>query len=454
MPKTDKPQPRHKSSHRSGQPAQVADVSRTANRSIASTDGEVMVPKDSRDTRATIEQWRQDSSRKIEISRLDRRKPAQANSLVFPSSAHSMLRAKARERPVPVPALDPKAAESQSKPWLPDNHSGRSLSTPYGISPKVEPSNRPLPPAEDPVKRSRRRCPPAPSRHYVLTHSTPAVSSRAPATQVDAEVSTSKSTQSQRDEPSWPPDGPATVKRQQHTPKSSIDSLYRSQSDRRTPQATRPAAHARTSSEPQMGADPSLQSPQGKSVADTVRKTSRDVRPSPSDAESSRSPHNPTSTSARLKAALPVQELSTARSVRVDANGLARAKSYKATVVYPSPDPAPPPLPPKRPPTDIWQDAPRPLAKSPTEHKTHGHRESPSRRRKEKEPEVYVITMRQVAEKENRRTQKTLDDEFAKWGPVPNVAPEAGNVGSRTRPLVVRKRSAMLTREELERTGY
>ncbi|TBU29013.1 hypothetical protein BD311DRAFT_788063 [Dichomitus squalens] len=453
VPKTDKTQPHRRPSYRGGQPVQIGDIRKTANHSLASLDRDAMASGDLRETRAAVEQWRQDSFK--EATRLDREQRAHANSVALPSSSsRSKPRTKAEEKPVPVPSIDPRTDWCHSEHWLPGNHSDGEVCTPYGISPAVLPANRPLPPAPVPVKKLRRRCPPAPSRHFVLTHSTPAVPSRAktgsssinnrePALQVDAEVSTSHSTQSQGGEPSWPPNGPATIKRQQRARGSSFDSLSRSQSDRRgvrTTATTSDAVHARSSSEPQMGHGADTPSRRGQRMTDTVLKTLPDPKTATGKAHPSTSLHNPASSSARLKAALPVQELSTARSVHVESTGLGRAKSHKATVVHPSPEPAPP-LPSPRPPTDIWRDAPRPSRSTGAEKKTYGHRDALSKRHKE--PEVYYITMRQVAEKENKRTQKKLTDELAKWAPIPEVVPEASFATNGTRPLAVKKRSAM-----------
>ena len=303
---------------------------------------------------------------------------------------------------------------------------------------------------------------------------TPTTNDRSPASPDDAEMSTSHSTQSQQGTPSWPPEGPATVKRQKRTPKSSIDSLYRSQTDMKDFRAATTAAsprdvghsHSRTASAPASGdADgpPHLREQQQQRTS-----TGPALKALFGDADSvisSRVSYQTTSSAIDPKTSLQVRELSTSRSVNVQpAKGIRRAASHKAQIVYPSyvtgalpplPDQAPVPQPQIPKPISTRDRTPRRDQTAPQSNATKGRDESyytmpHARAKQDQQIEVSYITLREIAQMEEKKTSEDFAREFAQLDKVDRDAAPASSLShGGTRPLAVKKRPAMSGVREL-----
>ncbi|KAI1784042.1 hypothetical protein LXA43DRAFT_1125692 [Ganoderma leucocontextum] len=405
-----------------------------------------------------------------------RRRPSyrtEHDSVAFPSSSsRPKTRTKSQEKPVPVPSLNHKQTRSEGMYWDRDASGTSPVASPYryALGPHAK-GPLPSPSATVPVKKPHHRCPYSPSKYFTVSHSTsnvpfpaetrtPATNDRNPASPADAHMSTSHSTHSI---PAWPPEGPATVKRHQRTPKSSVDSLYRSQTDMkdfRAPATTaspRYPGHSRTASAPHSRDAQTLPRPRGQQVTEAARDAYPDPEPKALFSDevssiSSRSSYRTASSTREPKTSLQVREFSTSRSVHVESGSVRRAASHRAQIVYPSyvSTALPPvPTPPRHTSTRRGdQAAPRRTAPARQTDKFYTSR-STSRASQEQRIEVSYITMREVAQMEGKKTHKDLSRELARWDRVDaNAVPAPGPSSGGTRPLVVKKRSAMFGARE------
>ncbi|PIL30536.1 hypothetical protein GSI_07236 [Ganoderma sinense ZZ0214-1] len=496
LPKSGKPELRPRPSYRITQPIQTIDSKKTANRSLGYNDSTAVTTGSSREAWAERERRERDVRRQAMKPAHEQR--INGSSVAFPSSSsHSKPRTKAQEKPVPVPlpSLNHKQAAAAGTSW--DLNAGGSppAMSPYRYA--LDPQTKPLPspPGTLPARKPHKRPPYSPSRFFTASQSTPDVSRLPPETGIpttrERTPASPDDTQGQSGTPSWPPEGPAAVKRQQRTPKSSIDSLYRSQTmkDLRTAAMTDGPrdvghGHSRTASTPTTRDAQTLPRRREQQAPLAVRDPR--LRPAPEasipDDVSEPSVYSQSSyrtngsSAVEPKKSLQVRELPTSRSVHVQSNlNVRRAASRKAQIVYPSYVTTPlPPLPVsasvpapqpqvaalarrlgREPPAAPRVNPPPPTATT-TKGEDESHDRSPSatKSRKQKQRiEIEYISMRQIAEMESEKVSQNLNRELAEWDRVnattPNVVPAApGPEPSKsyggTRPLVVKKRPAFL----------
>ncbi|KAM5542602.1 hypothetical protein V8D89_003563 [Ganoderma adspersum] len=454
LPKSREPELRPSPSHREAQPTQTTDSRKTANRSLGYNDSAAVTTGSLRETRTERERRERDKHR--QAMKPAREQGPDANSVAFPSSSsRSKAPTKAQEKPVPVPSLNHKQAAGQ------------------------DPRTKPLPPPPGtlPARKPHRRPPYSPSRHFAMSQSTPDVTlpfqTRSPTTNGctpaspdSADLSTPHSIQSQSGVPLWPPEGPANVRRQKRTPKSSIDSLHRSQTmkDLCAPATTPKDAghgHSRTASAPTTGDAQTLPRRREQQVTQAAPKPY--PKPEPKEPFSddvsetsiySQSSYRTTGSSAREpKTSLQVRELPTSRSVHVQQPGtVRRAASHKAQIVYPSyvtsplpplPVPAPVPGPAPQREAEATPSTPRFVSPKGREGVSTNHPGSGSSMKGQR-MEVEYFTMRQKAQMEDEETSMDLRRELAEWdrdGVNAEVVPAPASSSGATRPLVVKKRS-------------